>query len=106
MSVTVGYLQEVAHGGNSVIKYIHRGNKSVDPRGVTHCLRGEEYDEWVNSNDWTKLPDRWELLLRPDCIGRFDVFQVKGGELQLKFSANPQQSLLPIVYKRKEVEGF
>ena len=113
--ISIYYLHEVAYGCNSIIKYIHRGNKGVNPRADTyswrmHWLRREKCDEWLterlNSDDGRKLPDRWEILSGPDYIGRYDILQVKDGDILLSFSARPQNSPLPIVDKRKKLEGF
>ena len=113
--ISIYYLHEVAYGCNSIIKYIHRGNRGVNPREDTyswriHWLRRKKYDEWLterlNSDDWRKLPDRWEILWGPDYIGRYDILQVKDGDVLLSFSVKPQTSPLPIVDKRKKVAGF
>ena len=112
--VSIDYLHEVAYGCIEIAKSIHFGN--VDPLQFTHSMRMRaervtKHISWltkrINSDGWSGLPDRFEILWGPDYCGRYDLVQFnKGSIIGITFLVLPANSPLPIIDKRQEVEAF
>ena len=112
--VSIDYLHEMAYGCIEIAKSVHFGN--VDPLQFTHSMRmraerGTKHISWltkrINSDGWSELPDRFEILWGPDYCGRYDLLQFnKGSIIGITFSVLPANSPLPIIDKRQEVEAF
>ena len=113
--ISIHYLHEVVYGCLSIIKFIHRGDQAVNPRLDTHSWRmywsrQEKYRAWLtvrmNSDSWSELADRWEVLWGPDYRGRYDLYLVEGRNGWHNFSKWPENSTVPIFDRRQELEDY
>ena len=111
--ISIHYLYEVAYGCNQIAKSIHYGN--VNPLQDTHSWRmywsrQEKYRGWLtarmNSQGWSELSDRSEILWGPDYRGRYDFLVFRGQTTDHFFSVLPENSMLPVFDKRQELEEY
>ena len=111
--VSVDYLHEIVFGCIQIIKYVNNGR--FEPSQYTHSWRmrrerERKYRDWLfvrmNSDGWDELGDRLEILWGPDYRGRYDLYLFRGKGWKDYFSEIPDSFELPVVDKRKEIEGF
>lgn len=111
--VSVDYLHEIVFGCARILE--HAINGRFDPASHIRSWRlrhnrMEKYSHWLtvrmNSEGWGEQGDRWELLWGPDYLDRHDLLLFKDeGRLHF-FSKIPDDSGLPIVDMREEIESF
>ena len=96
-----------------MIKSLHSGQD--DPRRYTNSRRRirerrKYQNRWItvrkNSDGWSNLGDRLEILWGPDCFGRYELILFEGEDMKPSFHELPKDFDLPIVDKRKEIEDF
>ena len=113
--VSVDYLHEIVYGCTRIIEYAHKGEFEPSQYTRTWRMRRErkgkrKYSAWLtvrrNSPGWYDLGDRLEILWGPDYRGRYDLYLSRGKERKYLFSEIPDDSALPVVDKRKEIETF
>ena len=111
--VSVDYLHEIVFGCTRIIQQAVR--PQFDPRRYTRTWRTRrertrKYWHWLNirmnSDGWTGLGDRLEILWGPDYLGRYDLYWFEGQRVQIFFSEIPSDCALPVVDKRGEVTAF
>lgn len=111
--VSVDYLHEIVYGCIRIVE--HANNRRFEPTRHTRSwrLRGQrtqKYHDWLtvrmNSKGWDELGERLEILWGPDYLGRYDLYLFRGKGMQPYFSEIPDDSTLPVVDKRKEIETF
>ena len=111
--VCVDYLHEIAFGCIQVIEFAMNGR--FDPSKCTHSwrLRHErmaKYRDWItvrmNSDGWTALGDRVEILWGPDHNGRYDLYHFGSEAVSFCISDSPQDFGLPVLDKRQEIHAF
>lgn len=111
--VSVDYLHELVYGCIRLIEFAHL--RRYDPTQYTHSCRlrwarRRKFQDWLtvrmNTEGWSELGDRLEILWGPDYLGRYDLFMFKDKECRVYFSDIPNDFALPVVDKRREVEDF
>ena len=112
--VSVDYLHEIVFGCVRIIESAENGLSDPFQHTRTWRMRWErmrKYDAWLivrmNSDGWSDLGDRLEILWGPDYRGRYDLYLFRGmGQRNHHFSKIPDDFELPIVDKRREIEIF
>ena len=111
--VSVDYLHEIVYGANSIVEYAH--DSKWKPSGLTYSYRlrwdrREKYHHWLtvrmNSEGWSEIGDRLEILWGPDYRGRYDLFVFRGESIQERFSDIPKGLNFPVIDKRADIETF
>ena len=109
--VSVDYLHEVTYGLTRIVEWVvHERSR---PFQHTHSWRlrrkrQEKYHHWynvrVNSDQWSELGDRIEILWGPDYCGRYDLYVFHGKTGKSRFGEIPTDLDLPVLDKRREIE--
>lgn len=111
--VSVDYLHEVVFGCNKIVKYARNGR--FEPVRYTHSWRlwwkrKRKYDaclnDRLNSAAGDDLGDRVEILWGPDYRGRHDLFHFIDTGLTASFRAIPDDTGVPIIDMREEIEAL
>lgn len=113
-TVSIEFLHEIIYGCNQLVQAVHQGN--FDPSTYTNSWRMhrqrniETYRYWymvrMNSKGWAELGDRLEILWGPDYRDWYDWQIFRGEGAQRYFCELPEDSLVPTVDKRQEIEEF
>lgn len=111
--VSVDYLHEIVYGTNSIVEYAHNGKWKPSGSIYSYRLRWdrrEKYRHWLtvrmNSEGWSEIGDRLEILWGPDYRGRYDLFVFRGESIQERFSDIPKGLNFPVIDKRADIEAF
>ena len=111
--VSVDYLHEMAYGCIRIVEHVRNEEPELTQHTISQRLyrqRERKYLDWLtvrmNSEGWEELGNRCEILWGPDYRGRYDLYFSKGKYGQISFSEIPDDSTLPVIDKRKEIESF
>lgn len=111
--VSVDYLHEIVFGCVRILghKYSDLSEPILHTRSWRlHHDRINKYRAWLtmrmNSEGWSEIGDRLEILWGPDYRGRYDFYLSHGARGLMRFAEIPRNDACPVIDKREEIKAF